>query len=141
VTALLTGRRGLVLGVSGVNSIGYHVAQKLRELGASIAVTCRPARLASMGPLAAELCADVYSLEVTDESSFVAAFDALGRAGPLDFLVHGLIDVPEGVLAGSILDVSRDDGECVVADRRLPTCPAAAAPEYSTARRRADLGV
>jgi enoyl-[acyl-carrier protein] reductase I len=109
VTALLTGRRGLVLGVSGVNSIGYHVAQKLRELGASVAVTCRPARLASMGHLAAELGADVYSLEVTEESSFVSAFDALGRAGPLDFLVHGLVDVPDGVLAGSILDVSRAD--------------------------------
>jgi enoyl-[acyl-carrier protein] reductase I len=104
---LLAGRRGLVLGVSGVNSIGYHVAQILRELGAAVAITCRPARLASVRPLADELGAEAYPVEITDDASLAAAFDALGRTGPLDFLVHGLVDVPEGVLARSVLDVSR----------------------------------
>jgi enoyl-[acyl-carrier protein] reductase I len=107
--ALLAGRRGVVLGVSGANSIGYQVARTLRELGASVAVTCRPRRLAAVAPLAAELDAAAYPVDVTDEPSLAAAFEALGQSGPLDFVVHSVVDIPEGVLARSMLDVSRAD--------------------------------
>lgn len=113
--ALLAGRRGIVLGVSGANSIGYHVARTARELGATVAVTCRPPRLAAVGPLAAELDAAVYPVEIADEPSLAAAFEALGRGdAPLDFVVHGLVDIPRGVLARSLLEVSRADFEHVM---------------------------
>jgi len=108
MTALLAGRRGLVLGVSGANSLGYHVARKLTALGASVAITCRPRRLAQLRPLAAELGAQVLPVDIDDEPSLAAAFAALGD-GPLDFLVHGLVDIPPGVLTRSVLEVSRDD--------------------------------
>ncbi len=115
VSALLAGRRGLVLGVSGVNSIGYHVARSLTALGAHVAFTCRPRRLAQLRPLADALGADVYPVDVGDEPSLAAAFTALGAGdAPLDFLVHGLVDIPPGVLAGSVLDVSRKDFEHVM---------------------------
>jgi enoyl-[acyl-carrier protein] reductase I len=107
MTALLAGQRGVVLGVSGANSIGYHVARTLRELGAEVTVTCRPARLPGVVGLAGELGAELYPLEIRDEASVAAAFDAVGRAGPLDFLVHGLVDVPDGILARSVLELSR----------------------------------
>ncbi|HET7504922.1 MAG TPA: SDR family oxidoreductase [Kofleriaceae bacterium] len=111
---LLDGRRGIVLGVSGDNSIGYHVARTLHGLGATIAVTCRPGRLARVAPLAAELSAAAYPVELDDEASLAAAFAAVDRdagreAAALDFVVHCLVDIPEGVLAGSLLDVSRAD--------------------------------
>ena len=113
--ALLADRRGIVLGVSGANSIGYQVARSLHALGATVAATCRPARLAHVTPLMAELGGAVYPVELADESSLAAAFDALGRTGaPLDFLVHGLVEIPEGVLARSVLDVSRSDFEHVM---------------------------
>ncbi|MEO7733651.1 MAG: SDR family oxidoreductase [Kofleriaceae bacterium] len=108
MTELLAGRRGLVLGVSGANSIGYHVARKLTALGASVAITCRPKRLAQLRPLAAELGAQLFPVDIGDEPSLAAAFEALGDA-PLDFLVHGLVDIPPGVLARSVLEVSRED--------------------------------
>jgi enoyl-[acyl-carrier protein] reductase I len=112
---LLAGLRGVVLGVSGVNSIGYHVARTARELGAPVAVTCRPARLADVAPLAAALDATAYPVDIADEASLAAAFDALGRRdAPLDFLVHTLVDVPAGVLARSLLEVSRAELEHVV---------------------------
>jgi enoyl-[acyl-carrier protein] reductase I len=108
VTELLAGRRGLVLGVSGINSIGYHVARSLRDLGAEVTVTCRPARLAGVTAIATELGVAVHPVDVLDDESLAAAFDALdGR--PLDFLVHGVVDVPEGLLARSLLVVSRDE--------------------------------
>jgi enoyl-[acyl-carrier protein] reductase I len=114
-TALLAGRRGLVLGVSGANSMGYHIARSLGALGASVAITCRPKRLAQLRPLADELGATVYPVDVGDEPSLAAAFEALGAGdAPLDFLVHGLVDIPAGVLAGSVLDVSRKDFEHVM---------------------------
>ena len=115
MTGLLAGRRGVVLGVSGVNSIGYTLARTLRALGAEVAVTCRPARLAAMVELAAELAVEVHPVEISDERSLAAAFEALGRAGrPLDFVVHGLVEIPEGVLARSVLDVSRAEFEQVM---------------------------
>ena len=115
MTGLLAGRRGIVLGVSGANSIGYHLAQTLRELGATVAVTCRPGRLARVAPLADALGCAVYPVEIADEPSLAAAFAALGQAtAPLDFLVHGLVDVPAGVLTRSVLEVSRPDFEHVM---------------------------
>jgi enoyl-[acyl-carrier protein] reductase I len=114
-TALLAGRRGIVLGVSGANSIGYRVAQTLHELGATVAVTCRPPRLATVAPLAAELGGAAYPVEIADEPSLATAFEALGHGGAaLDFVVHCLVDIPDGVLARSILDVSRADFEHVM---------------------------
>ncbi|HEX2687125.1 MAG TPA: SDR family oxidoreductase [Kofleriaceae bacterium] len=114
-SGLLAGRRGIVLGVSGINSIGYHIARTLRELGATVAVTCRPARLAHVAPLIAELGGAAYPVELADESSLAAVFDALGQGeAPLDFLVHGLVDIPDGVLARSVLDVARADFEHVM---------------------------
>ena len=113
--ALLAGRRGVVLGVSGVNSIGYQVARTLHQLGATVAVTCRPARLAHVAPLLAELDAPVYPVELADEASLAAAFATLGQdEAPLDFLVHGLVDIPDGLLTRSVLEVSRNDFEHVM---------------------------
>jgi enoyl-[acyl-carrier protein] reductase I len=106
VTALLAGRRGVVLGVSSANSIGYSVARTLREHGAAVELTCRPARLAAVAPIAHALDAPLHPLEVDDEASIAAA---LAGDAPLDFLVHGLVDVPPRLLAGSVLDVSRAD--------------------------------
>lgn len=112
---LLAGRRGLVLGVSGPTSIGHHVARAAHELGATVAVTCRPHRLAQVAPLAAELGATAYPVDITDEASLAAALAALGEnAAPLDFLVHCLVDVPPGLLARSLLEVSRAELEHVV---------------------------
>ena len=112
---LLAGRRGIVLGVSGANSIGYRVAQALRELGATVAVTCRPRRLADVARIAAELGAAAYPVDVADEPSLAAAFEALAHGGAaLDFVVHCLVDIPDGVLARSLLEVSRAEFEHVM---------------------------
>jgi enoyl-[acyl-carrier protein] reductase I len=112
---LLAGRRGVVLGVSGSNSIGFHVARALHDHGATVAVTCRPARLSNIAELAGELAAAAYPVEIADEPSLAAAFAALGHGdAPLDFVVHGLVDIPEGVLARSLLELSRADFEHVM---------------------------
>lgn len=110
---LLDGRRGVILGVSGANSIGYAIARKARAHGATLALTCRPARVDRVAPLAAELGAALYPVDVDDEASLAAAFDGFG-AGGLDFVVHGLVDIPEGVLGRSMLELGRADFERVM---------------------------
>lgn len=106
MTGLLTGRRGIVLGIASANSIGYAIARALCEHGAHVELTCRPARVPDIAPLAAALDAPLHALEAADDASFARAF--AGDA-PLDFLVHTLVDVPPRLLAGSLLDVERDD--------------------------------
>jgi enoyl-[acyl-carrier protein] reductase I len=112
---LLTGRRGVVLGVSSANSLGYHIAEALHQLGASVALTCRPARLDRVAPLAAALDARLYPVDIADDASLAAAFAQADDGGTaLDFLVHSLVDIPEGVLTRPMLEVSRTDFEHVM---------------------------
>jgi len=108
MTGILAGARGLVIGVSSANSIGYAIARHARAQGANVTITCRAPRLDRVAPLAAELGGRALALDVIDDASLATAFAQLGPA-PLDFVVHSVVDIPEGVLARPMLDVSRDD--------------------------------
>jgi enoyl-[acyl-carrier protein] reductase I len=109
---LLAGRRGVVLGVSSENSIGFQLARALRGHGANVALTCRPARVNQVAPLAARRDASLLAVDVDDEASLAHAFEQLGADGQrLDFLVHSIVNVPEGLLARSLLEVRRQDFE------------------------------
>lgn len=97
---ILAGKRGIVLGVSGENSAGYACAAAAVAQGATLAVTHTPRREALVGTLAARLGAHPIAMEATDESSVEGAFARVERElGGLDFVVHTLVRVPDGVLA------------------------------------------
>jgi enoyl-[acyl-carrier protein] reductase I len=107
---LLDGCRGVVLGVSGENGVGYRCAAAFRELGAQVGITYRPARKSEGELWASELGCLSSELEANDESSIARAFDTLGqRLERLDFLVHTLVHVPDGVLDRPLCDVSARD--------------------------------
>jgi enoyl-[acyl-carrier protein] reductase I len=109
-------RRGVILGVSGEESLGWAIAARLAAQGARLALTCRPGRLAEVAPLAARLEASVHAVDIDDEASLAAAFAALGAGdAPLDFLVHTWVSVPGALLAGPLTDVGRADFEGVLA--------------------------
>ena len=104
--ALLTGRRGLVLGVSSENSVGFHVARQLQALGAEVAATLRPSR-AQFLPRLSELCMFGVELDALDESSIERAVQRVGeRFKRLDFVVHCLVHVPDGALARPVQQIS-----------------------------------
>jgi enoyl-[acyl-carrier protein] reductase I len=113
---ILAGRRGLVLGMSGSNSIGYQCAAAFTALGAEVAVTYRPSRRAICAPLAeAAGCALHFGVDADDDDTLRAAFQALdGAWGQLNFLVHTLVHVPEGVLARPLVEISRQDFNTVM---------------------------
>jgi enoyl-[acyl-carrier protein] reductase I len=104
---LLAGCRGLVLGVSTENSTGFQCARALSGFGARVAVTCRPNRQLEVSELVREFGGLALALEATQEESFDRAFAELDREfGRLDFLVHTLVHVPEGVLAKPSYELS-----------------------------------
>jgi enoyl-[acyl-carrier protein] reductase I len=112
--ALLAGKRGLVLGVSSRDSVGYRVAQALRAHGAEVAVSLRPRHL----QLLAELAACGYlalELDAFDESSMKhAVVSAAEHFGRIDFIVHTLVYVPEGALERPMTELTaRELGEAM----------------------------
>jgi enoyl-[acyl-carrier protein] reductase I len=105
-SALLTGRRGLVLGVSTRDSVGYRTARRLRELGAEVAVSLRPERQAFSTELVEEGFLPVL-LDARDEASVERGIESVGqRLGGLDFLVHTLVHVPDGVLERPLVQLT-----------------------------------
>jgi enoyl-[acyl-carrier protein] reductase I len=114
--ALLSGCRGVVVGVSGENSLGFQIAKDLSALGAEVAATYRPARREACAPLLeAAGVAQHAALEATDEASIEVAFRQIGRAfGRFDFLVHTCVHVPDGLLLRPLLSVSRAEFSAVL---------------------------
>lgn len=108
---ILAGLRGVVLGVSGKNGLGYRCAELFRRLGAEIAITHRPSREAEGARLGAELGAGlVLPADAGDDASLDRAFASIDRAwGRLDFLLHTWVYVPEGVLARPLVALGRED--------------------------------
>ena len=105
-TAFLADKRGLVLGVSSRDGVGFHTAKALRDQGAQIAVSLRPSRSAFMS----ELDDDGYctvELDAKEPGSIERAVARVGeRFGRLDFLVHTLVHVPDGALARPVTALS-----------------------------------
>jgi enoyl-[acyl-carrier protein] reductase I len=113
---LLAGCRGVILGVSGENSIGYHLVRDFVALGAQVAATYRPARRDTVAPLLEAAGVSQHAaLDAGDEATIERAVSQFGQAwGRLDFLVHTLVHVPEGLLARPLLSVTREEFHEVV---------------------------
>jgi len=104
VPGLLVGRRGVVVGVGDVTSIGYACMIRLRELGAQVVGTARVARLGS------DTVTDLVEMDIRDEASIAAAVANIERElGRLDFVVHTVMHVPDGVLRRPLLALQRDE--------------------------------
>jgi len=108
---LLSGRKGLVVGMANGHSIAYGCARMFRNCGAELAVTWINDKTRSyVEPLARELSASIMMpLNVEQSGAIEAVFDAIrGRWGRLDFLLHSIAFAPAGDLHGRVADVSRE---------------------------------
>lgn len=106
MSGLLSEKAGLVLGVSSPDSVGFHTAEQLRELGASVSVSLRD----GASPFARELRERGYApvpLDAFDEASVACALEQTGqRFGRVDFLIHTLVHVPAGALERPLTQLS-----------------------------------
>ncbi|WP_299552702.1 enoyl-ACP reductase FabI [uncultured Tateyamaria sp.] len=109
---LMTGKRGLIMGLANDKSIAWGIARTLHAAGAELAFSYQGDALKKrVDPLAAQLGSDiVLPCDVGDEASIDALFDALKeRWGKLDFIVHAIGFSDKNELRGRYVDTSRDN--------------------------------
>ncbi len=109
--SLLSGRKGLVVGIANRNSIAYGCARMFRHCGADLALTWVNDKTRSyVEPLARELAAPIMMpLDVEQAGALESVFDAIReRWGRLDFLLHSIGSAPPRDLRGRVTDASRE---------------------------------
>ena len=110
MTGLMTGKRGLIMGVANDHSIAWGIAKTLHDHGAQLAFTYQGEALGRrVGPLAAKLGSDiVLPCDVEDLASVDATFAGLDArfGGELDFVVHAIGFSDKAQLKGRYVDVT-----------------------------------
>jgi enoyl-[acyl-carrier protein] reductase I len=111
-TGLMSGKRGLVMGVANDHSIAWGVAQALADQGAELAFTYQGEALGKrVKPLAGSLGSSiVLPCDVEDLASVDALFAALkAQWGSLDFVVHCIAYSDRAELKGRYADTTREN--------------------------------
>ena len=112
-SGLMSGKRGLVMGVANDHSIAWGIAKVLAAEGAELAFTFQNDALGKrVAPLAEELgsAERLYRCDVEDLSSVETLFSALGATwSSLDFLVHCIGFSDRNELRGRYADTSREN--------------------------------
>jgi len=109
-SGLMTGKRGLVMGVANDHSIAWGIARMLAAEGAEIAFTYQgEAQKKRVVPLAESLGSSiVLPADVEKDEELDATFDALKRDwGGMDFLVHAIAFSDPRELKGRYVDTTR----------------------------------
>ncbi len=106
---LLTGKRGLIMGLANDKSIAWGIARIAAEHGAELAFSYQGEALKKrVEPLAAQLGTPFLTeCDVADETSVDALFERLrAEWGGLDFLVHAIGFSDKNELRGRYVDTS-----------------------------------
>ena len=106
---IMTGKRGLIMGLANDKSIAWGIAKALAEHGAELAFSYQGEQLLKrVQPLAAELGPDVVlPCDVTDNDSLDAVFESLkNKWGNPDFIVHAIGFSDKNELRGRYVDTS-----------------------------------
>ncbi|WP_304615884.1 enoyl-ACP reductase FabI [Paracoccus sp. (in: a-proteobacteria)] len=109
---LMSGKRGLIMGLANDKSIAWGIAKALAEQGATLAFSYQGEALKKrVEPLAAQLGSDVVlPCDVSDEATIDALFaDLSARWGSLDFIVHAIGFSDKEQLRGRYAETTRDN--------------------------------
>src|SRR5271169_2622237 len=108
---LLSGKKGLIVGIANENSIAWGCAKAFRAFGAELAVTYLNEKARKyVEPLARTIEAPIMlPLDVNSPGQMEAVFERITKDwGKLDFLVHSIAFSPKEALQGRVVDVSRE---------------------------------
>ena len=111
-TALMAGKRGLIMGVANDRSLAWGIAKLVHAHGADLAFTFQGEALGKrVRPLAESVGSDfVMECDVTNEPSLERVFDSLQqRWGRLDFAVHAVAFADPSELKGRYVDTRREN--------------------------------
>lgn len=111
MAGLMSGKKGVILGVINKRSIAWGITQAVCGAGAEVALTYQGERVEeSVRSLAKELdISVVLPCDVTVDQQIDDLFAALKeRFGRLDFLVHSIAYAPSEALEGEFVGTARD---------------------------------
>ncbi len=111
-SALMAGKRGLVMGVANDRSIAWGIAKAAHEQGAELAFTFQGEALEKrVRPLAGSIGSTlVLPCDVTDDASIDAVFATLAEKwGRLDFVIHAIAYSDKEELKGKYLETSPEN--------------------------------
>ena len=108
---LMTGKKGVIFGVSNTHGIAYGIAKQLYDAGAEIAFTYAGEVMEKrVRPIAEGMNAKVImSCDVTKEDEVKAVFAELEKVyGKIDFVVHAVAFAQREDLMGEFIDTSKE---------------------------------
>ena len=111
-SGLMTGKRGLIMGLANEKSIAWGIAQACSEAGADMAFSYQGEALKKrVGPLAEKVGSDfLIECDVSDNSSILKLFAEIEKEwGQLDFLVHAIGFSDKTELRGRYVDTSLEN--------------------------------
>ena len=111
-TVDLSGKKGLVFGVTNQRSIGWPIAQKLSQAGARLAFGYQAERLKStLEKLTAQMDETVLlECDVSQDADLDKVFDTVQEEfGTLDFIIHSVAFAPPETFEKPFYQVSRED--------------------------------
>ncbi len=111
MTGLMTGKRGLIMGLANDRSLAWGIAKKLHEAGAELAFSYQGEPMEKrVRPLAAEVGSDfLIDCDVSDMAALDKTFATLGARWPtIDFVVHAIGYTNKDALRGRYCDVDLD---------------------------------
>ncbi len=109
---LMTGKRGLIMGLANDKSIAWGIAEALHDEGADIGVTyVGEAMKKRVLPLAARIDASiVQECDVGDPASIAQLMaETKEKWGEIDFIVHAIGFSDKSELRGQYINTSRDN--------------------------------
>ena len=112
IQQLMSGKKGLIMGLANDKSIAWGIAQALNEQGAQIAISYQNEMLEKrVRPLAEQLNNPLLiKCDVSDSASVEACFKELGEKwGKIDFLVHAIAFSDKDQLRGRTIDTTLDN--------------------------------
>ncbi|MBT5799940.1 MAG: enoyl-ACP reductase [Alphaproteobacteria bacterium] len=109
---ILSGKRGLIMGVANESSAAWGIAKKASELGAELAFTYQmPAFEKRLAPLADSIGADILiPCDVSEENASKIAVEQLSKHWTeIDFVVHAVGFSDKQQLRGAYYNTTRDN--------------------------------
>jgi len=112
MSGLMSGKRGLIMGLANDKSLAWGIARKLHEQGAEMAFTYQgDAILKRVKPLADQLGSDLLiDCDVSEMAALDSAFETLAAHWPtIDFVVHAIGFSDKTQLRGRYYDTTLDN--------------------------------
>jgi enoyl-[acyl-carrier protein] reductase I len=107
---LMSGKRGVILGLANDYSMAYGIAKALHDQGAELAFTYQSDILAKrLSPIAASFGSDILiECDVTKDGHIPNTFNEIEKKwGKIDFVVHSLAFADKEELKGHYMNTSR----------------------------------